>query len=191
MKRIGVLGGTFNPIHIGHLAIAQMAQEKMRLDTVIFVPSNMPPHKERGGIASPRHRFNMVACAIRNNPRFDISDFEIKKSGMSYTVDTMRYFRKIFPDNTELFFIIGGDTLCQLEKWRYIKDIANIATFIAVNRPGRFKKKTWIPYRSVSMPGIDISSSYVRARIAEGKTVRYFVPECVIRYIKRCRLYQK
>ncbi len=190
MKRIGVLGGTFNPIHVGHLAIAQMAQDKMCLDKVIFVPANLPPHKQTDDIVSSQDRYHMVKLAIQKNPHFDISDFEIKRQGKSYTIDTMHYFRQKFPRQTKLFFIIGGDMLSQLKNWKYIKDILKISHFIAVNRPGRFKKNTPIEYHSVVMPGIDISSSYVRQRIAQGKTVKYFVPESVIAYIRRHKLYK-
>ena len=192
MERIGVLGGTFNPIHLGHLAIAHMAQESLRLKKVIFVPAHLPPHKNSSRIASTRHRFNMVKLAIQGNPRFEISDFEIKKPGKSYTIDTLWHFRDIFPKPTQLFFIVGGDTLPQLKNWRYINDILKIATFIVVNRPGQFKRSRGIKIRhhSVSMPGIDLSSSYIRQRAALGKSIKYFVPEGVIRYIQHHQLYQ-
>jgi len=192
MKRIGVLGGTFNPIHIGHLAIAQTAQEAMRLQKVIFVPSNWPPHKSAQTLAPAHHRYNMVRLAIKGNPYFGASDFEIKKEGKSYTIDSLWYFRRIFPRDTKVFFIIGGDMLPQLKNWKYIEDILKIATFIVVNRPGEFRKSHGIKidYCSVSMPGIDISSSYIRGRIAQNKTIKYFVPESVIRYIKKHHLYR-
>ncbi len=192
MRHIGVLGGTFNPIHIGHLAIAQTALEAMRIEKVIFVPSNWPPHKSDTNIAPARHRYQMVKLAIKGNPALTVSDFEIKNEGKSYTIDTLWHFRRVFPRETKLFFIIGGDTLPQLKSWRYIDDILKIATFIVVNRPGQFKKDRTlkISYFSVTMPGIDISSSYVRSRVAQGKTVKYFVPESVVAYIKKNRLYQ-
>ena len=190
MRRIGVLGGTFNPIHIGHLAIAQTAQEKMQLEKVIFVPANIPPHKSSASVAPSKDRYNMVRLAIKNNPCFEISDFEIKKTGPSYTIDAMWYFRRIFPRDGQLFFIIGGDMLSELKHWKYIEDILKIATFIVVNRPGRFKMDKEIHHNSVLMPGIDISSSYVRSRIAQGKTVKYFVPDNVIEYIKKRKLYR-
>ena len=188
-KRIGVLGGTFNPIHVGHLAIAQMALERMHLSKVIFVPTHIPPHKNRKIVAGAKHRFRMVDLAIENNPRFEISDFEIIKKGKSYTIDTMQYFREIYSESARLFFIIGEDTLSQLPRWRYIDDISKIADFIVVNRPGHTKKSTDIKHCSVIMPGIDISSSYVRLRITEKRTVRYFVPDKVIDYIKQNKLY--
>ena len=190
MRRIGILGGTFNPIHIGHLAIAQMAADKMCLEKVIFVPCNIPPHKNPGHVASSKDRFKMVRLAIKGNPLFEISDYEIKKAGPSYTIETLRYFKKVYNQGIKLFFIIGGDTLPQLRKWRYIGDIVNIATFIVVNRPGRFRKTSDIPHYSVSMPGIEISSSYVRQCIFQKKTIKYFVPENVAQYIKKHQLYR-
>ncbi|MFI5206325.1 MAG: nicotinate-nucleotide adenylyltransferase [Candidatus Paceibacterales bacterium] len=192
MKRIGVIGGTFNPVHIGHLAIAQTAQEAMKLQKVIFVPSNWPPHKMDSNIAPAKDRYNMVRLAIKGNPLFEISDFEIKKEGKSYTIDTLWHFRRIFPGDTELFFIIGGDTLPQLKNWKYIDDILKISTFIVVNRPGQFRKTKGIKidYYSVSMPGIDISSSYVRGRIAQNKNTKYFVADSVLEYIRKHKLYK-
>lgn len=190
MQRIGVLGGTFNPIHIGHLAVAQTALDKMNLQKVIFVPTNIPPHKSAHSVAPARDRYNMIRIAIGKNRLFDVSDFEIKKEGKSYSIDTMRYFKSIFPNNTELFFIVVGDLLNQLEKWKYIKDLVKIVRFVVVNRPGQLRKKTWVKYFSVSMPGIDISSSYVRQRIAQNKTIRYFVPDRVVSYINKHKLYQ-
>jgi len=190
VKRVGILGGTFNPVHIGHLAIAQTAADKMDLEKVIFVPCNIPPHKNPGHVASARDRYNMVRLAIKGNALFALSDFEIKKPGTSYTIDTLRYFQGIYRSDAKLFFVIGGDTLTQLKKWRFIGDVLKIATFIVVNRPGRFRKTSNIPHCSVSMPGIDISSSYVRQCIVQGRTIKYFVPENVSGYIQKKKLYQ-
>lgn len=190
MKRIGFLGGTFNPIHVGHLAIAQTALEAMHLEKVIFIPSNWPPHKTTASIAPAKDRYQMVKLAVKGNPQFDVSDFEIKKDGKSYTIDTLWHFRRVYARDTQLYFIIGGDTLSQLKSWKYIDDILKISTFIVVNRPGRFPKAEGIDYYSISMPGIDISSSYIRGRIAQGKTTKYFVPEEVLMYIKKHKLYK-
>jgi len=111
VKRIGILGGTFNPVHIGHLAIAQMASDKLRLDKVIFVPCNLPPHKSVKNMPSAHHRYNMVKLAIAGNDQFEISNFEIKKNGKSYSIDTLKYFRRLFGKSAKLFFIVGGDTV--------------------------------------------------------------------------------
>jgi len=161
------------------------------MEKVIFVPCNIPPHKNPNQVASSRDRLNMARLAIKGNPFFEISDFEVKKLGTSYTIDTLHHFKRHYNREARLFFIIGGDTLPQLKNWRYIEDIFKIATFIVVNRPGQFKKVNGIPYISVTMPGIDISSSYVRRCIAKGKTIKYFVFENVASYIKKHNLYTK
>lgn len=191
MQRIGILGGTFNPIHIGHLAIAQMALERMHLTKVVFVPAHIPPHKNPKAVANAKHRYNMVKLAIKDNSDFEISDFEINKEGKSYTIDTMKYFYEKYPKDTKLYFIIGGDTLADLPNWRYIDDILKIGEFIVVNRPGCVKKASDLKHHSVIMPGIDISSSLVRFRLFQNKTIRYFVPDPVLTYIKENELYHE
>lgn len=190
MKRIGVLGGTFNPIHMGHLAIAQMAQERFVLEKVIFVPCNLPPHKRVENLAPARDRYHMVRLAIKGHPLFDISDFEVKRRGKSYTIDTLEYLRDIYPPKTKIFFIIGGDSFPYLETWRRIEDILDLASFIVVNRPGYRRKRTGIPHHSVIMPGIDISSSFLRRRVAQGKSIKYLVPDAVFQYINQQKLYR-
>ena len=189
--RVGILGGTFNPIHIGHLAIAQTALEKVGLKRVIFVPCHRPPHKGNKRLASPMHRYNMVKLAIGRNPLFAISDFEVKRKKKSYSIDTIKHFKKILPRNAKLFFIIGGDMLSSLKRWKSVDEILSIASFIAVNRPAYKKKENAIPYHSVKMPGLDISSSHLRQQIAQGKSIKYLVPDKVIGYINKQKLYQK
>ena len=190
MKRIGILGGTFNPIHIGHLAIAQVAQDKFDLEKVVFVPSYRPPHKKIANLASAKDRFNMVRLSIKSNPRFEISGFEIKKEGKSYTIDTVKHFRGLFPKKTKLFFIIGGDMAFDLYTWKDIKEILKRVTFIVINRPGHDDPKGKIKYLSAAMPGIDISSSYIRRCIIQRKSIKYLVPEGAFQYIKHHRLYR-
>ena len=191
MKRIGFFGGTFNPIHMGHLAIAQMAQERFKLDKVIFIPSHQPPHKNitPKELASAKDRYRMVKRAIAGNEFFEVSDVETKRAGKSYTVDTLRHFRKIYPSKTRFFFIIGGDSLGTLATWKNIDEILKLATFIVVNRPG-YSDIENIKHLSVTKPGIDISSSYLRERINSGKSVRYLVPEAIYRYIIKHGLYK-
>ena len=189
MKRIGIFGGTFNPVHVGHLLIAQMAQEKFRLDRVVFVPSNLPPHKTIRQLATGRQRSHMTRLAIRDNPKFAISDYEIKKKGRSYTIDTLRHFHKVFPKGTKLYFIIGGDMFTDLHTWKDIDEILKIATFIVVNRPGYDTRNIGVQHLSMTMPGVDIASSYLRRWIAQGKSIKYLVPESVFRYIGKNKLY--
>ena len=190
MKRIGLFGGTFDPIHLGHLAMAEFARDQLRLEKVMFIPSCLPPHKSQDSVASAKDRFQMVRRAVQGNRHFSVSDFEIKKGGKSYTIDTVHYFREVYPPTTQLFFIIGGDALNTLRSWRCIDEIFKIITFIVVNRPGYAKKIQGIKYESVIMPGLDISSSDVRQRVKEGKSIKYFTTDNVERYIREHRLYQ-
>lgn len=189
MKRIGFFGGTFNPIHMGHLAIAQMAQERFKLDKVIFIPSHQPPHKNIAPLASAKDRYKMVRLATAGNEYFEVSDVETKRVGKSYTVDTLRHFREIYPANVKFFFIIGGDSLGTLAQWKNIDEILKLATFIVVNRPGYSDIKN-IKHLTVTKPGIDISSSYLRERINSGASVRYLVPEAIYHYIIKHGLYK-
>lgn len=190
MKKVGFFGGTFNPIHLGHLAIAQMAQEKFGLDKVIFIPAPQPPHKALASLATAQDRYNLVRLAIAGNPRFEISDVEMRREGKSYTVDTLRYFRGKLGKNVKMYFIIGADALAALHTWKYIDEVLELATFIVVNRPG-YKDTKKIKHLSVTKPGIDISSSYLRERIHKRKSIRYLVPEAVFYYIEKHKLYHQ
>lgn len=190
MKRIGFFGGTFNPIHMGHLAIAQMAQEAFKLDKVIFIPSHQPPHKNIAPLALAKDRYKMVKLATAGNDYFEVSDVETLRDGKSYTIDTLRHFRKIYSSKAKLFFIVGGDSFSTLPKWKNIDEILKLVTFIVVNRPGCYAPKKNIKHLTVTKPGIDISSSYLRNRIESGKSVRYLVPESIFHYIEKHGLYK-
>jgi len=190
MKRIGILGGTFNPIHIGHLTIAEMVHEQLKLDKVIFVPSNLPPHKSSHNVASSQERYNMVNLAIKGNPRFEVSDFEITREGKSYSIETVNHFRCRYPKKTKIFFIIGNDLLPTLRTWRRIDEILKVVSFVTVNRPGFKEKKSKIKVKTISVPGLQTSSSYVRSRITMGKTVKYLIPDNVLTYITKNKLYK-
>jgi nicotinate-nucleotide adenylyltransferase len=190
-KRIGILGGTFNPIHIAHLIIAQMALETLKLDKVIFVPSYLPPHKKIKRLISAKHRYAMVRLAIVGNSHFSLSDFEIKKKGRSYTIDTIRYLRSRYPAGTRFFFIIGKDMLPGLQTWRAIGELVKLVSFVAVNRPGRISKRTTIKHHLINAPGIDISSSYVRNRALKKESLKYFVPDRVLEYIQQYKVFTK
>ena len=190
MKRVGLLGGTFNPIHVGHLAMAQIASEKLRLDKVIFVPCHIPPHKTIRGLVSAQNRFNMVRLAIKDYPRFEVSDCEILRKGKSYTIDTVRHFQDTLPKKTKLLFIIGEDALGGLDKWKDSKKLQKLVSFIVVNRPGcQSRAKVKGKFKFVNMPDIDIASSFLRKCITDGKSIKYFVSDNVYRYIKRHHLY--
>jgi nicotinate-nucleotide adenylyltransferase len=190
MIRIGIFGGTFNPIHLGHLAIAEEIRERLGLKKVIFVPAYAPPHKSRIKLAAAQKRFQMVKEAIKGNPFFAVSDSEIARRGKSYSVDTLRYFKKKFGKRARLYFIIGSDSLPELSKWKDIRDIFRLASFVVVNRPGFPMQHLPSEAVAVTWPGFGISSSQVRQRLAKTKSIKYLVPEKVARIIQRNRLYK-
>lgn len=189
-QRIGIFGGTFNPLHMGHLAIAEEIRERMHLEKIIFVPSYMPPHKSKIKLAAAKSRFKMIKEAIKGNPFFAVSNSEIKRRGKSYSVDTLRYFRKLYGHRVKLYFIIGSDSLSELKRWREIQNIFKLACFVVVNRPGYPMRN--LPSKSVAvvLPEFGISSSQIRQRLAQGKSIRYLVPEAVAKIIRRQRLYK-
>lgn len=186
------MGGTFNPIHHGHLVAAEVAREEFSLEKVIFVPTCIPPHKDTTGIAPPMDRYEMVRLAIMGNPYFEPSDMEIKRGGRSYTQDTLKEFKAIYK-NTEFYFITGADALRELHTWKNIDELPRLCKFIAVSRPGyslhideRFKDTTYL----LEIPALAISSSEIRTRIKNGRSVRYLVPEKVEEYIINNGLYR-
>ena len=189
MKRIGILGGTFNPVHIGHLAMAQTALEQLKLDKVIFVPSNLPPHKASKEVVSAMHRFKMVQLAVKGNPKFEVSSVEIKRSGKSYSIDTVKYFKKLYLKGDQIFFIIGEDTLKTLHSWKYIKELLKSVKFVSINRLGYQNTKSKVKTVSIKMPALEVASSYIRQRLVSKKTVRYLIPDLVLKYIQKNKLY--
>lgn len=191
MKRVGILGGTFNPVHIGHLTIAQMVCQQVGLDRVIFIPSYLPPHKSGRDVISARDRYQMLRLAVKGNPQFRTCDFEIKKKGRSYSIETVKYLKEAYPRGTKFFFIIGSDLLPKLHTWKDINELKKMVTFLSVNRPGFKQKKSRIRVRSVTVPGLHSSSTFARQRLLAGKTVKYLVPENVLRYIQKKKLYRK
>lgn len=187
--KIGILGGTFNPIHIGHLIIAEESREKLGLDKVIFVPTYLPPHKDNGNIALANDRISMVKLAVSDNTNFTVSDIEIKRSGRSYTIDTIKQFKADYPKD-ELYFIIGSDLLEYLDDWKDLKEIIKIVKFIVVTRPGYPLER--IPSYITTLPirAVDVSAFEIRSNIKENKSFRYLVPEKVYGYIKEKGLYK-
>ncbi len=169
--RIGILGGSFDPIHNGHLLMAELARQKMQLDKVIFMPAHCSPYKSSASVQSGAHRLNMAKLAIQGNPFFAVGDEELKRGGISYTVDTLRVYRAQHP-KAQLFWIVGEDNIDRLESWKYFSEIVRLACFIAVSR-------SWF----------NISSSEIRRLVKSGKSIRYLTPDRVIGYIRRYRLY--
>jgi len=187
--RIGIFGGTFNPIHFGHLVLAEQAYEKLNLDKVIFIPSCKPPHKRVKDLASAEDRYNMVSLAIQNNKRFEISDIEIKRKGKSYLVDTLKEIHSKYP-KSELFFISGSDVTNQIHKWKSIEEILKLVNFVIAKRPGYRLKRFNKNVTTLSVSELDISSSNIRRKIKNHKTVLYIMPIRVFDYIKKKGLYQ-
>jgi nicotinate-nucleotide adenylyltransferase len=190
MKRIGVFGGTFNPIHNGHITIAEAALKSLKLDKIIFVPSNIPPHKSNGDIAKPRDRLNMVKLATEYNEDFEVSDLEIKRKGMSYTIDTIRELKNRFSDDDEFYFVIGSDSIPELKKWKDINNLLKIIKFVVVNRPGYSFKGIPEGALKIEIEGIGISSSKIRKLLKDKKSIRSLVPEAVEKYIIKKNLYE-
>lgn len=193
MKKVGIMGGAFDPIHLGHLLAAEAAREQHGLDEVWFMPSHIPPHKHQAGV-SGEQRLAMVKAAIQSHPHFRPLDIELRRGGVSYTVDTIKELRGEHPD-LELYFIIGADMVNYLPKWEGIDELTDMITFIGLQRPGSFLELDTLPpfiqeaVLLADMPLVDISSSLIRKRISGGHSVRYMVPETVYDYIVRSGLY--
>ena len=187
--KIGILGGSFNPIHIGHLILAEETREKLGLDRVVLVPAYLPPHKENGEIINAADRLAMVKAAIRGNRFLGVSDIEIRRKGKSYTIDTVREFKRRHPRDT-LYFVVGGDLLNYLNEWKDLKDVTRLVRFIVATRPGYPLEKIPAYITTVSIRAVDISAFEVRRCVKHGKSFRYLVPEPVYRYIQKKRLYR-
>ena len=187
--KIGILGGTFNPIHLGHLILAEEVRQKIELDEVIFVPTNLPPHKDNGEIIPASHRLKMLRLAIRGNPYFSVSDIEIKKGGLSYTIDTIKEFKKIYQEH-ELYFIIGSDLFTYLSEWKDLKEIIVLVKFIVATRPGYPLKNLPVYMTTIDIRAVGISAFEIRQCIKQNRSFRYLVPEAVRRYILKKGLYK-
>lgn len=201
--RLGVFGGTFNPVHMGHLIMAQDALEAFDLSKVIFVPCAQPPHKPARDLASASHRLAMLKAALEGDLRFEVSDIELQRGGISYTVDTMRAVAAEHP-GVELFFIIGADSLPELHLWRDIEALLALCRIITIARPGvdlealkagALKLREPWParlYADIRLGHlVDVSSTDVRYRAAEGMSIRYLVPPEVDMYIAEHSLYRR
>jgi nicotinate-nucleotide adenylyltransferase len=192
-KRLGILGGTFDPIHSGHLILAEQLKEELKLQKVIFIPSANPPHKENCPISSAKNRLKMVKLAIQDNPDFLISDIELKREGKSYTIDTLSQLKKLYKDSG-LFFLLGSDAIDELPTWKEPDKIFQKVKVVIALRPGfdrinpenRFVKKSHV----IPINGLNISSTQVRERVRQGKSIRYLVPREVEEFIRSKKLYR-
>ena len=188
--RIGILGGTFNPIHIGHLILAEEACYKLKLDKILFVPTFRPPHKDMDIPIGAKDRLMMVQLAIEDNPKFEISTFEIDSKKKSYSIDTLKEFRRVYGEDTQLYVITGSDSLKDLFSWKDVNDIFKISKFIVANRPGYPVKDVPKEVETVVITPIEVSSEDIRRRLKENRSIRYLVPEKVRSYIIDHNLYK-
>ncbi|MBN1794437.1 MAG: nicotinate-nucleotide adenylyltransferase [Candidatus Omnitrophica bacterium] len=188
--KIGILGGTFNPIHNGHMGIARQAKEALALDKVIFIPAYIPPHKSHGNIADCRDRLAMVRAAIEDIEGLEASSAEIDRKGFSYTVDTLRGLRKQCGEDDALFFIIGSDNLADFWDWKNPNEIIRLAQIIVVERPGcEIHEREPGSFVSVAIEPIPISARDIRDRIRKRLSITGLVPASVEQYIKEHKLY--
>ncbi len=197
MARIGLMGGTFDPVHYGHLFAAEEARERCGLETVYFIPCNLPPHKEVSDLTPAEDRFNMVHLATASNPSFCASRVELERGGRSYTIDTVREFRAGLGEQSEIYFITGADAIREIMTWRDNEELASLCRFVAVTRPGyelndlkaRLSLNLVQSIEIVHVRGLEISSTDIRRRVAEGRSIRYLTPPEVALYIANQGLY--
>ena len=188
-KRIGIYGGTFNPVHNAHLLAADQVGKTLLLNKVLFMPDMIPPHVDHKEAIDAEDRVNMLQLAIEDNPLFGIEMAEIERGGISYTYDTMKYLKEKHPD-TDYYFIIGGDMVDYLPKWHEIDKLVKLVNFVGVRRPGA-QNDSQYPVIWVDVPGVDFSSTDIRDRIKQGRSIRYMVPDKVAEYIKEHQLYHE
>lgn len=201
MSKIGIMGGTFNPIHFAHLILAESAYEQFSLDKIIFMPSKNPPHKSHDEIVSDELRSNMIQLAIEGNPHFEFSGLELNREGTTYTYETIEELTKEYPNN-EYYFILGADSLFDFEKWKNPVRILELTNIVAAGRDhlSENKLKKQIEYLSekynaniylLKTPNMDISSQMLRKKVKIGETIRYYLPDVVEQYIIEHKLYSR
>jgi len=200
--RIGIMGGSFDPLHIGHLIVAQDAVEYLGLSEVVFIPAAIPPHKQHLQRIDSEHRLKMLRLAVESNPKFSVSDVEVQRGGVSYTIDTLKTLHKVYPD-AALLLIVGSDTLVDLHTWHKVEEILELCEVATFLRPGEDsleaiaekiplpeKQKQPLLQNVIDAHRIEISSSEIRRRLTEGLDIRYLVPPEVETYINEHSLYQ-
>ena len=212
--KLGILGGTFNPIHTAHLRVAEEIGEDLGLEKVYLIPSGMPPHKPQGHLADFSHRLEMARLACQPSPLLEVWDIEGKRPGLSYSIETLRAFHSQFESSLDLFFIIGADAFGEIETWREFKGLFEYTSFVVISRPGHSKGQlltfidsldvgfAWDPQKDCfTHPSgnfllqrdatlMDISASRIRELVNEGKSIRFLVPEAVREYIEKTGLYR-
>ena len=198
--RVGIMGGTFDPIHLGHLAIAEAVREKFSLNKVLFIPAASPPHKQGKKIAAAVHRLEMTRLAVADNPYFVVSDMELKREGPSYTADTLKELRRGKYADASYYFITGTDAANEMDTWYKPREILSECQVIVTTRRGANLDPTalaenlgqivYAKIHEITTPLLEISSTDIRRRIGAGESIRYLVPEAVRKYIEQERLYR-
>lgn len=198
MQKIGLFGGTFDPIHSGHIALARRVLDTFLLDKLIFIPAGNPPHKTARQITDKKHRFSMVLLAAREDPRFFVSDYELNNEGPNYSYITISHFKTQYPED-EFFFIVGGDSFRDFPCWKNYRTLISMCTFVVVSRPGVDPARYFEKFQGDETPprvlflndfSQDVSSTKIRQRLASGKEITGQVPPCVEQYIKTNQLYR-
>lgn len=196
--RLGIMGGTFDPIHNGHLVAAEQALGDLDLDVVVFMPAGSPAYKQDKRVTMGEDRYAMTLLAVSDNPHFTASRLEVDRPGVTYTADTLSFLRDVYPENVELFFITGADAVVDIVNWHDSEVIAKIATIVAATRPGYDLAKAQEAidasgkgFRVVylEVPALAISSSYLRERVCARQSLRYLTPDTVIGYIQKRDIY--
>lgn len=202
MSRLGILGGSFDPVHYGHLLLAENAREQCGLNRVVFVPAAVPPHKQDHPMAPASDRIGMLELAVAGNEALEVSRYEVDRGGISYTIETLRHFHAEYPE-ADLFLVLGTDMLSDLPTWREATEVLRLATPIVACRPG-FGELDWEPLRAIAsdrriaqirsyviqMPLVGLSSTEIRCRVARGRSIRYQTPRAVEQYILTHGLYR-
>ncbi len=191
--RLGVMGGTFDPVHHGHLVAASEAATLFELDQVVFVPTGQPWQKGAGEVTPAEDRYLMTVIATASNPRFTVSRVDVDRAGPTYTIDTLLDLRAMYGPDVEMFFITGADALAQILSWRRADELFELAHFVGVTRPGYDLADAHLPdgvVTLVEIPAMAISSSACRERVRDGRPVWYLVPDGVVQYIDKRRLYR-
>lgn len=187
--KIGILGGTFNPIHNGHLILARETMKKLKLDKIIFIPDHLAPHKDNSDVAPAEDRLAMAKAAAGGDKGFAVSDIEVARGGYSYTIETVRQLKKTYPQD-ELYFIAGSDLLRYLDEWRDLDEIIKMVKFVVATRPGSPLERIPSYIQTVAINAADISGYRIRRLIREGRPFKDLVPQAVFEYITAKRLYQ-
>ena len=192
-RRVGVMGGTFDPIHNGHLVAASEVAARFGLDEVIFVPTGRPWQKTGKNVSDAEHRYLMTVIATASNPRFTVSRVDVDRPGNTYTIDTLRDLSEKLGEGTEMFFITGADALAQILSWKEVDELFQLAHFVGVSRPGHELSSEGLPQDGVSLlqiPALAISSTDCRDRVRDDFPVWYLVPDGVVQYIAKHNLYR-